>query len=85
MEIKGEVVIKKVYVGTKSEHEGVCLKTENNSHVKLRLPGGNPFVDPKLVEWVGKKVTIKGDFFKPVTESNPTAINIFMCNEIKEG
>ncbi len=84
MKIKGQVVLKNIYVGTKSEHEGVCLQTSEKSFVKLRKPGGNPFRDDSLVELVGKEVTITGDFFKSVLDDNPIAIRVFMCNEIKE-
>lgn len=83
MEIKGEVILKKVNLGSKSEHEAVCLLTSEGASIRLRRPGGNPFNDDKLSEWVGKNVTIKGDFFKPVLEQS-SRVGIFMCSEIKE-
>lgn len=83
MEIKGKIVVKPLYVGTKSEHKGVCLHTSEDSYIKLRRPGGNPFNDDVLNGYIGKEVTIKGDFFKPVMDTS-LSISIFMCNEIKE-
>ena len=58
MEIKGNVVFKKMYVGSKSEHEAVCLHTAEDAYIKLRRPGENPFRDEVLVGLVGKNVTL---------------------------
>jgi len=79
MNIKGEVILKKINIGSKSEHEAVMLRTEN-SDVRLRIPGGSPSREPKLEQYVGKKVMCKGDFITTVT----TNISYFMCTEIKE-
>ena len=75
MEIKGNVVFKKMYVGSKSEHEAVCLHTAEDAYIKLRRPGENPFRDEVLVGLVGKNVTLGGDFFKPISETNQLIIS----------
>ena len=59
VELTGKVVVKKFSPGSKSEHDAVCLETENASYV-LRKVGGNPFHDPSLEKLKGKTVTAKG-------------------------
>ena len=78
MNLKGEVIIKKINIGSKSEHEAVMLQTANSA-VKLRRPGGNPFKDDALVKYVGKKVTCKGDMITTISGNK-----FFMCIELKE-
>lgn len=59
MTYRGRVVKKPFGVGSKSEHDAVVLVTESREYV-LRLPGGNPFCDPRLEALVGKTITCQG-------------------------
>ena len=59
-EYTGKVVRKPFGVGTKSEHDAVCLETGGRSYV-LRRQGGNPFQDPQLDALVGKSIRCKGE------------------------
>ena len=47
-------------VGSKSEHEAIVLDTGNGPALKIRVTGQNPFYDPALEPFVGKRVNIKG-------------------------
>lgn len=58
-ELKGKVVRRKFGKGSKSEHDAVYLESDKGSY-QLRRAGGNPFSDPGLDKWVGKKVIAKG-------------------------
>ena len=58
-ELTGKVVKQKFAPGSKSEHEAVCIQTNEGTYVLKRM-GGNPFNDPELNKLVGKKVKAKG-------------------------
>ena len=60
MRFKGRVVKRLHGVGSKSEHEAVYLDGPKGAF-KLRLPGGNPFQDPRLDRLVGKSITADGE------------------------
>jgi len=59
MKIQGHVTKKKLYAGTKSEHEGLVLVT-SEGEFKLRRQGGNPFWDEKLASLEGKEIECEG-------------------------
>lgn len=59
MKIQGHVTKKKLYAGTKSEHEGLVLVT-SEGEFKLRRQGGNPFWDEKLAPLEGKEIKCEG-------------------------
>lgn len=73
-ELTGKVVLQKFGQGSKSEHDAVCLETDQGSFV-LRRVGGNPFRDPVLHQLIGKTITATGMirnyvfFAKEITES----------------
>jgi hypothetical protein len=56
----GTVKRERVNVGSKSEHDAVVLDTGTGPHLKLRLAGGNPFHDPALDAFVGKRILVEG-------------------------
>lgn len=69
-EMVGKVVLKKFGEGSKSEHDAVCLQTEDKVY-KLKRAGGNPFVDPQLQKLAGKKIKAVGqinDYLFTITE-----------------
>jgi hypothetical protein len=57
---KGTVIKKPFALGSKSEHEAVCLVSDQGEFV-LRRKGGNPFSDPELDKLVGKQIRCDGD------------------------
>jgi hypothetical protein len=59
MRVEGQVIKQMHGAGSKSEHEAVYLKSPKGAY-KLRLPGGNPFSDPRLDELVGKSISGHG-------------------------
>jgi hypothetical protein len=59
MKLRGEVAKKLLYAGTKSEHEGLVLITDEGEF-KLRREGGNPFRDDILDHLEGKKIQGEG-------------------------
>lgn len=59
IELEGKVVMASFGKGSKSQHEAVCLRTENDTF-KLRRMQGNPFHDPELIKWVGKDIVACG-------------------------
>lgn len=59
MTFNGTVVKKLFARGSKSEHEAVCLVTDQGEFV-LRRQGGNPFSDPELDKLVGKQIRCEG-------------------------
>ncbi|NTV32887.1 MAG: hypothetical protein HGA74_01080 [Deltaproteobacteria bacterium] len=59
MRISGRVVKKRLYAGTKSEHEGLVLVTAEGEF-KLLRKGGNPFWDETLAELEGKEIEAEG-------------------------
>ena len=58
MKLRGHVVKKLVYQGTKSEHEGIIISSAKGEW-KLRRRGGNAFRDEILEGLEGKE--IEGD------------------------
>ena len=60
MNLRGRVKKKLLYVGTKSEHEGLVLVT-SEGEFKLQRKGGNPFWDETLAELVGKEIEAEGN------------------------
>ena len=63
-ELRGKVIVKKFGVGSKSEHDAVCLVSALGTFV-LRRAGGNPFHDEKLHALVGKEIISHGSIKKP--------------------
>ena len=59
MKLRGRVVKKLLYAGTKSEHEGLVLVTAEGEF-KLLRKGGNPFWDETLAELEGKEIDAEG-------------------------
>ena len=59
MKIRGRVTKKKLYAGTKSEHEGIVLVTPDGEF-KLRRRGGNPFRDEAIEKLEGKEIEGEG-------------------------
>jgi hypothetical protein len=59
MKLRGKVVKKLLYAGTKSEHEGLVLVTAEGEF-KLQRKGGNPFWDETLAELEGKEIEAEG-------------------------
>ena len=59
MKIRGHVIKKKLYAGTKSEHEGLVLVAPDGEY-KLRRQGGNPFWDEALAPLEGKEIECEG-------------------------
>lgn len=58
-ELTGTVIEKEFGAGSKSEHRGIYLQTDEGDY-HLRRRGGNPFSDPELKSFVGEKVTATG-------------------------
>jgi hypothetical protein len=52
-------VKKRLYAGTKSEHEGLVLVTAEGEF-KLQRKGGNPFWDDLLAKLEGKEIEAEG-------------------------
>ena len=59
MKLRGRVAKKLLYVGTKSEHEGLVLVTADGEF-KLQRKGGNPFWDEILAELEEKEIEAEG-------------------------
>jgi hypothetical protein len=59
MKLRGRVEKKLLYAGTKSEHEGLVLVTDDGAF-KLQQKGGNPFWDEGLAELEGKEIEAEG-------------------------
>lgn len=59
MRISGRVIKKKLYAGTKSEHEGLVLVTAEGEF-KLQRKGGNPFWDETIAKLEGKEIEAEG-------------------------
>ena len=55
----GEVIRKRINVGSKSDHEAVVLVCAQGEF-KLRRRGGPPFVDEALGPLVGKRISASG-------------------------
>ncbi len=59
MELEGVVVLKRINIGSKSEHEAAVLVT-NGGEFKLRRQGGHPFSDPDVRALAGKRIRATG-------------------------
>ena len=59
-EFNGRVVRKRFGEGSKSEHDGVYLRTASGQYL-LRRPTGNPFFDPELESLVGRTIHCIGE------------------------
>lgn len=59
IELTGTVAVKRVAIGSKSEHNAVILQTSKGDYV-LRKLGGNAYYDPSLLALEGKSITAKG-------------------------
>ncbi len=59
MNLRGRVIKKILYAGTKSEHEGLVLVAAAGEF-KLQRKGGNPFWDETLAELEGKEIEAEG-------------------------
>ena len=59
MRYTGQVIKKRVGVGSKSEHDAVLLVTDAGEY-QLRRLGGNPFRDPELDTLVGRTIHAEG-------------------------
>jgi hypothetical protein len=59
MQLRGRVLKKLLYAGTKSEHEGMVLVT-SDGEFKLRRKGGNPFHDEVIEKLEEKEIEGKG-------------------------
>lgn len=59
MKLRGHVIKKKLYAGTKSEHEGIVLVTPGGEF-KLRRRMGNPFRDEAMEQLEGKEIEGEG-------------------------
>ena len=60
MQLSGQVMVKRVAVGSKSERSAVILKTPEGREYVLRRKDGNPFADPRLDELVGRSIRGRG-------------------------
>lgn len=63
----GTVTKQTVAKGSKSEHQGVVLQADDGTFLRLRIDGNNPFRDPALDAFVGKRVSVKGTLHKNVS------------------
>lgn len=59
MEYRGKVQRRRLSPGSKSEHEGLVLVTEEGEYT-LRRQGGNPFWDETLAPLEGKRIECDG-------------------------
>ena len=59
MILEGDVVRKRIHTGSKSEHDAAMLVTADGEF-KLRVQGGNPFLDPEVEALVGKRIRGEG-------------------------
>jgi len=59
IKLRGRVIKKILYSGTKSEHKGVVLVT-SDGEFKLRRKGGNPFHDEVIDNLEEKEIEGKG-------------------------
>jgi hypothetical protein len=59
MKLRGRVVKKRLFAGSKSEHEGLILVTPEGEF-KLQRKGGNPFWDETLSELEGREIEAEG-------------------------
>ena len=59
MVLEGNVVRKRINIGSKSEHNSVVLVT-TDGEFKLRVQGGHPFSDPEVDKLVGQRIRGEG-------------------------
>ncbi len=59
MKLRGRVVRKQLYAGSKSAHEGLVLVTAQGE-LKLQRKGGNPFWDETLAGLEGREIEAEG-------------------------
>ncbi len=59
MKLQGFIRKKRIFKGTKSEHEGLVLVSAEGEF-KLQRQGGNPFWDDVLAELEGKEIEGEG-------------------------
>jgi hypothetical protein len=59
MKLRGRVIKRLLYAGTKSEHEGMVFAT-SQGEFKLRRRKGNPFWDETLAQLEGKEIEGEG-------------------------
>jgi hypothetical protein len=57
--VRGTVTRRRYAPGSKSEHDAVMIVTDEGEF-RLRLLGGNPFRDPALDRFVGKRIEATG-------------------------
>ena len=60
MQYHGKVVRQPFGEDSKSDHQAVVLLTPQGP-LKLRRPGGNPFLDPELEKLVGQVIACDGE------------------------
>lgn len=58
--LTGRVERQLLHAGTKSEHRGLVLVTDDGRRLRLRRRGGNPFQDEVLARLEGQAVTLTG-------------------------
>jgi hypothetical protein len=63
MQYQGKVVRQPFSAGSKNEHAAVVLLTPHGA-LKIRRPGGNPFVDPELEKLVGQEISCDGEIYQ---------------------
>lgn len=56
----GQVTKRPFAVGSKSEHEAVCLVDASGRSFRLRRVGGTPYADEQLERLVGKRICGEG-------------------------
>lgn len=59
MVLEGNVIRKRINIGSKSEHNSVVLVT-TDGEFKLRVQGGHPFSDPEVDKLVGQRIRGEG-------------------------
>jgi hypothetical protein len=57
--VRGTVTRRRYAPGSKSEHDAVMIVTDDGEY-RLRRKGGNPFHDPTLDKFVGKRIEAQG-------------------------
>ena len=59
---EGKIEFITLFEGSKSEHVGPVLVTEDGSRIKLYLNGDNPFENTGLRPYDGRNVRLTGEF-----------------------
>lgn len=68
MTLTGQVIEKRVAIGSKSERDAICLLCTlpgSSQAFILRRVGGHPFKDPTLQGLLGKAITADGNLKFP--------------------